>query len=30
MNKHVKYEENLIITHNYTDIQYSWLCNGMK
>ena len=29
MNEHVKYVENLIITQNYTDIQYCWLCNGM-
>ena len=29
MNKHVKYEENLIITHNYADKQYCWLYNGM-
>ena len=29
MNKHVKYEENLIITHTYEDKQYCWLYNDM-
>ena len=30
MNKHVKYGKNLIKTHNFTSVQYCWICKNMK